>query len=390
MKIDEAKKQRGVSCIYGLVFPNGKRYVGKTKDLSSRMGLYTRFGGSNCVQAAIDEFGWDAIDIEVLSKVEVDDQVDLELCLSILEIKYIRELRTSESEFGYNISLGGEVLGIPINYLVTDSSAIKSMSNQSKPVLVYDLRGDFVSEYDSLSKCAYHYGINENTLRDAIGSSKPCKDKWYFRWKRYDYAPEKIEVNFVEERERVRYKNVVKEIIVEKEREVHTYTPALRYDMNGEFCGEYKSKRDACMSFMNRTCDWGVYTRGYILFKKVSEEYPLQIEPYHVLNKKQLKEYYVPASELPDKEVFSPLYTAMADNGNVAKPLCVDGKYTNIKHTFTVLQCKLNGEVVAEFPSLRDAARETGVAYSQIYACIKGTTKKAAGYIWKRKEENGE
>lgn len=385
MDIFEAKKQSGVSCIYCLVFPNGRRYVGKTKDLSRRIGLYLRFGGSECVQGAIDEFGWDSVDIEILCRVSTSDSANLELCLSILEIKYIREYDSTSPERGYNKSLGGEVLGIPIEYLTTDSGVIKSLSSQSKTVLVYDLRGDFVSEEESISRCAYVYGIDEETLRGSIGRNTPCKGKWYFRFKRYDYIPKNIEVDYYEERERVRYKNVIKEVIVEKPREVTTYVPALRYDMNGKFCGEYKSKRDACMSFSNRTCDWGVYSKGYILFKKVSDDYPKEIEPYEVLCKKQLKEYYVPADQLPDKEVPEGYYKVVAGH----KPLCVDGKYTNIKHKFKVQQCSLGGSVIAEFDSLRDASLETGIAYSQIYACIMGKTKKAAGYLWRRVDENG-
>ena len=56
---------------------------------------------------------------------------------------------------------------------------------------------------------------------------------------------------------------------------------------------------------------------------------------------------------------------------------------------FAVEQRRFNGVLVARFASIRDASRETGVPYSQIYACVKGVTKKAAGYIWQRAENGG-
>ena len=149
MKLDEAKKFRG-SCVYCLEFPNGKRYVGKTKCLRDRLGLYERFGGSS-VDAAIKEFGWDVIDIQVLSNVECSDKVDLELCLGILEVKYIRDLCTLVPN-GYNVSLGGECLGIPVDCITTDTDVVKRYCDGSKVILCYDLNGSFVKEYDSIAK----------------------------------------------------------------------------------------------------------------------------------------------------------------------------------------------------------------------------------------------
>lgn len=56
---------------------------------------------------------------------------------------------------------------------------------------------------------------------------------------------------------------------------------------------------------------------------------------------------------------------------------------------FPVEQRKFNGALVARFASIRDASRETGIPYSQIYACVNGVTRKAAGYIWRKAEEEG-
>lgn len=387
MKLEEAKKSC-ISCIYSLVFPNGKRYIGKTKNLGKRIGLYLRFDGCSArVREAINKFGWDNVDIEVLTSVSCKNVIDLEICLSMLEIKYIREYDCLNPN-GYNVSFGGEVLGIPAEYITTDKDYIKSLNSNDKVVLCYDLDGNFVNEYPSISRFSYENGLDDDFVRGYIGKMKPINNVFYLRFKRYDYIPQKIVVKKVDIKERVIYKNVVEERVIKRERTVHTYIPALKYDMNGKFCGEYKSKRDACSTFTKKnSCDWGKYCNGYILFKKKDDNYPIQIEPYHVLCNKQIGEYYAPANELPDIEIHKDWNKVDFKSAN-NEQLCIDGKYTNIKHKFKVYQYTLNGELVNTFESIRDASRETGIRYAQIYNCLKGATKKAAGFFWK-KEDSG-
>lgn len=177
------------------------------------MGLYASFGGSNMVNEAIRFFGIDSVDVIILCEIKCSDSVDLDLCLSLLWIKYIRDLGTIVPN-GYNVSLGGEELGIPIGYLPTDTDYVKAYSSCNKDIL---------------------------------------------------------------------------DLFISKDNNKH--------------------------------------------------------------------------------------------------PLCVNGKYTNIKHKFRVGQYRLNGDLVNTFASIRDAAHETGIAYSQIYNCLKGNTTKAAGYKWKKIDE---
>lgn len=381
MTIEEAKK-KSISCVYCLTFPDGKKYVGKTKDLSSRIGLYERFeSSSNVLGGAIKEFGLDSVDVSVLTELKCNDKECLELALSILEIKFIRDLDTLVPN-GLNVSIGGECLGVPPEYITTNSDVINAYNNGAKVVLCYDLNGDYVVDYPSVAQCAYDNGVEEKTIRHYIGKMKPFADKWYLRYKRYDYIPNKIEVPVWEVRERVKYKDVIEERVVIREKRIATYVPALKYDMNGNFCGEFSNKSDACRTFLNGThCGWGEYKNGYILFKKVCDDYPKKIEDYTVLGKKQLKEFYVPAYELEDK-------TMIMRSQNNPNPLCVNGKYTNINNTFPVAQYTLDGKLVKIYPNMRDAASETGVAYSGIWACVKGTAKKSRGYVWRRADED--
>lgn len=403
MTLEEAKKC-SIACVYCLEFPNGKKYVDKSKELSKRVSLYERFGHSSVLDEAINEFGWDNINIAVLSEVKCRNSVDLDVCLSMLEIKYIREFDTL-SPNGYNISLGGEVLGIPVECITTDADIIKARNGCIKPIIVYDLNGDFVKEYPSVASFSYEHGIEDDVVSRAVGKNKVFCDKWVLRFKKYDYCPQHIEISptvkehvvykdVVVERERIKniitYNHVTREV----ERRVVVKPHVLKYDMDGKFCGEYDSFKDACMSFLNSssgiTC--GMYRKGYILFKKREDDYPLQIEPYSVLSKKILGDYYVPSDQLEDKVVAVKRGESKMRRG-VGRPrkehssgakeaLRVNGKYTNIQNNFPIIQSDLDGNFIARYDSIRDASSETGLSYANIWACVHGRTKKAAGYKW--------
>jgi len=51
-----------------------------------------------------------------------------------------------------------------------------------------------------------------------------------------------------------------------------------------------------------------------------------------------------------------------------------------------VLQFSLNGELLAEFPSIRDASSATGVNQNSICRCCKGTVKRPRQFMWSYKD----
>ena len=64
MKITECAKSHK-ACVYCLVFPDGKRYVGKTRDLGDRVKIYLKYA-TDGVAAEIKRFGIENVDIEIL------------------------------------------------------------------------------------------------------------------------------------------------------------------------------------------------------------------------------------------------------------------------------------------------------------------------------------
>ena len=53
-----------------------------------------------------------------------------------------------------------------------------------------------------------------------------------------------------------------------------------------------------------------------------------------------------------------------------------------------VLQLTKSGEFIREWPSLREAERELGIAKSNICSCCNGKLKSAGGYVWKYPEDS--
>lgn len=117
--------------------------------------------------------------------------------------------------------------------------------------MVYDLDGNFLKEYDSISRCSYDLGVNDRELSDCINRKKLLRNLYIIKSKKYNYAPKKVSPIGFKVEDRVKYNIIVKDKIVERERIVITNSKQkiLKYDMNGDFCGEYDSNKEASLSF---------------------------------------------------------------------------------------------------------------------------------------------
>lgn len=378
MKIKECLNRHD-SCVYCLIFPDGKYYVGKTLDLGKRMSLYVGEIGedSGGVRRVIDSFGADSVDVRILFSMSGQKKDDKDICLSLMEIKYIRELKCVHPD-GYNVSLGGEVLGIPIEYLTTDTASIRAFRSSCKAVLEYDIDGNFVREYESIARCAYEKGVSEDDIRSAMKRNSPFRGICYFRQKRYGIIPEKIDVarQVVREKVKVINKTVVEEKVVTR---LRCLNPVVVYDVKGDFVGEYESLSSAGRSLLGgRSLSMGCYTSGYIAYKKTSDDYPKKIESKDDMYGYAIGEAYKPKNELE--------YTPrMQDFGKMR--LC--SMHEKLKLSFPVNQFRLNGDFVAQYKSIRDASHDTGIPYSQIYACVMGKTRRCQGYIWQKADVEG-
>lgn len=88
--------------VYIYTFPNGKKYVGQTsRTLKERARQGDGYVNSPAVYNAIRKYGWDNIIIETFncnSKQEMNE----------LEQYYIQLYNTTDNNYGYNLTLGGD------------------------------------------------------------------------------------------------------------------------------------------------------------------------------------------------------------------------------------------------------------------------------------------
>lgn len=88
---------------------NGKRYVGVTNNLDRRMRAHKHRATATTKVAvehlarATRKYGWGAFDLTILAESD-----DANTAWNILEPKYIIEYQTNNSEYGYNITRGGQ------------------------------------------------------------------------------------------------------------------------------------------------------------------------------------------------------------------------------------------------------------------------------------------
>lgn len=75
----------------------------------------------------------------------------------------------------------------------------------------------------------------------------------------------------------------------------------------------------------------------------------------------------------------------LAENPNYYREIGLRGgqKSTGYKVlSRPVIQKSMDGTVLGEFPSIRQAARATGTNFTSIHACLKGRMVQAGGYLW--------
>jgi group I intron endonuclease len=91
--------------VYEAKFPNGKRYIGlTTKTLKRRMiehKHHSKYSNTRFYNA-VRKYGWENITWSVIAKCSTEEEMKEK------EIQYIKDFRTLERDFGYNLREGGD------------------------------------------------------------------------------------------------------------------------------------------------------------------------------------------------------------------------------------------------------------------------------------------
>lgn len=371
MTFEEAKK-KSCACVYKLDFPNGKSYVGMTHDLGGRMGLYERtvlMGKTGQVMDALREFGFDSVVVSILCEPKNLQKDDMQLSLSVLEIKYIREFNTL-SPNGYNVSIGGEILNIPADCISTVHNNAP-YAGGCKPILVYDLDGNFVREFDSIEQCAYHFGVDSDQVSRNVGNRRELFfNKYMLRQKRYGVVPQSILPFKREVIEKKVVNKVYEDKVIVREKVVSPRYTVLKYDADGNFCGEYDTITDAAMSIGRSYVRKGVLTKGYVFIDYDGGEIKQNIGKISRVRR-------------------LPKYSDALDSSNSEEVASVstERSWGSLINDFKIDQFTLQGEIVATYDSINRASYETGIPYPAIWANVFGRTKSGKGFIWRKHKD---
>lgn len=154
--------------IYLFTFPNGKKYVGQTKNFYRRFLSYKHCEDKQPVNYAIKEFGWDSLKIKLLYVFEDCREVDRKVLLD-LEHYYIEKFDSIQN--GYNVydsvKLSTEVKKKISGTLINKyKEGVIDICNRVKIDVLYD--GKSIGIFKSITDAANYLGCSQNVIGNRI------------------------------------------------------------------------------------------------------------------------------------------------------------------------------------------------------------------------------
>lgn len=129
--------------VYVHIFPNNKRYVGITKNiLSRRWGNGKNYKNQRLVYRAIEKYGWNNIEHKILYSNLTKEEATNK------EIELIKEWDTTNKEYGYNSSIGGELTALGYRHTeeekkkISDAQIGRVFSQSTKLKISEALKGN--------------------------------------------------------------------------------------------------------------------------------------------------------------------------------------------------------------------------------------------------------
>lgn len=383
---------------------NGKKYIGITGQQrywdrwrSDGSGYKTQVFGR-----AVEKYGWENFEHEIL------DKVTSELDACKLEQFYIRKYKTTQKDFGYNISFGGEAT----------LSGLYNLSSISIPVYQYNLNGDFIAEFPSMMEAERQTGIDNSAICSCCKGVHKYTKEFIWSYEKHD------KINGIDPKA-YRYENSIKK---QKKR-------VYKYNLQGEFIESYRSLSDAssktnidfrnisacCLGQRKRT---GEYMWSYIYSNtiepysqkiKISSRRKKAVYQYDLCGK--LIKIYTSASNVLDE--FNISIKRLRDvcrknsSGIFVSYSGYVWSYSELNHLFfcvqtefdvlnssykikkqtlskydnvTIFQYSKDGNFIRQYTNIKEVITFLNLelkAISSILACCKGNSKTSYGYQWR-------
>lgn len=343
---------------------NGMVYIGQTDNLKRRMQRHlaaarnknTRNEGQPIVHA-IREFGIEAFECSVLETVTAETKSELRNLLDEREKFYIAEYNATEN--GYNITIGGRGM---LGYIPTESARLaiskankgKTISEEHKEAVRQSsirMWGDdeyrqFMSERMS-GKGNPMYGVHLiGELNHSFGKPKSEETKRKISAAKMGHPghpmseDNKRKLTEIAKRPKsAEHRRKISETLTGREM-LDRRKPVIQYDKKGKFIKEWTGISEA--------------EEALGISRHISE---------CVLRKRNYAGGYI--------------WRFKSDSGDIIP---------TPKNTRRIVQMDLNGKVIREFSSIREASATLGICYSSVSAAVQGVQKKAGGFKFKYKD----
>ena len=207
--------------VYMHIFPNGKAYIGITKqEPKVRWGGGNGYARNEYMHRAIKKYGWENIEHIIL----FDGLLEADACE--IEKSLIKKHKTNEKEFGYNIESGGQCSNLaestkqklreahigksvskearekmrasrnrflsenPEEYKKTMDNMMlaveKAAELKRKPVIQYDLDGNFLAVWNSTREAERVLGIYHSHIAKCCNKVPKYNTAGGYRWEYAD------------------------------------------------------------------------------------------------------------------------------------------------------------------------------------------------------------
>jgi hypothetical protein len=214
---------------------NGKIYIGQT-----RISLEKRFNGhlKDCKKHkhkfanALKKHGGENFVIDLVERVETNNQRELVETLNIKETEYIK--RFDSMKKGYNSTTGGGVWELSEEAKENHKNAIR---NFMKEVIVSDLNGNELFRFNSIMETSRKMGMRSDLIGRVCRGSQQTYKGFIFS---FGKEPKKYFHNLK--------KNKKPKLQKEKKRTKKDGRAVSQYDMDYQFIGKYPSLISAAKS----------------------------------------------------------------------------------------------------------------------------------------------
>ncbi len=362
---------------------NGKKYIGQTiTTIEHRVSQHfsKRRKRKYAISLAIKKYGKENFLVDEIAKISNATKEKLIEELNVLEKEYIKKYKTLTSQHGYNIDIGGA-----------------SCHYFSKPIVVYDLDGNYIRNFESMSDAARYYNIDVTIISDMCNGStnRSKKCNYIFRFKSDSFN---------------KYDTTYK---IGGAKKVYQFT------LDGVFVASYKSILDA-EKFVNPNYQnkvGGSSIGEAIKNNKTAYGFVWSYDKQYKFNPEEYRNW-MPVDQYSMDGKFLKSYFSITEAAkNIGKPT---KGVTNIRSvckgkTFNAYGYvwRYKGDPFDKYPTKRiytnnkpvdqytrdgvfvtsyDSAKNAGISlgkdyYAPITSCCKGKIKTAFNYVWRYRGE---